>query len=271
VSLVKPGSAFQIATNVASKRKTPALVAFYAGDRVFGSDAESLAARKPRVTVADAHKLLGRNATHPGAVAYAGAPGYYGLALGTNARGGRDVLLPTDDTGDVPPLPPAADAGADAGGASGGGLFSSLLGGGAKGSAAAAPEGVADGAAAGGGGAYPPAGYTSFSAEELSAQVLEHVRGFTEDFAGGARVRDAVITVPAYATQGERLALLDAAELAGFHVLALLDENTAAGVHYGIDRVTENGTHHMLLYNMGAEATQVTLFAYDSYVARSMP
>jgi hypothetical protein len=40
-------------------------------------------------------------------------------------------------------------------------------------------------------------------------------------------------------------------------VLGLVDENTAAGVHYGIDRVFENKTHVMVLYNMGSEATQV--------------
>ena len=112
------------------------------------------------------------------------------------------------------------------------------------------------------------AGEPRFSAEEAAAQVLLHVREFTEAFAE-LRVPQAALTVPMYATQAERAALLDVAELAGFKVLALVEENTAAGVHYGIDRVTENGTHHMLLYNMGAEATQVTLFAYDSYVSKA--
>ena len=102
------------------------------------------------------------------------------------------------------------------------------------------------------------------SAEEASTQLLTHVREFTEAFAE-LKVPHAVFTVPMYATQAERAALLDVAALAGFKVLAIMDENTAAGVHYGIDRVTTNGTHYMMLYNMGAESTQVTLFAYDAY------
>jgi hypoxia up-regulated 1 len=249
VSLVKPGQSFQIAINLQSKRKTPALLAYYAGDRVFGSDAESLAARKPRVVVADPQKLLGRNSTHPASVQYAG-PSYYGTTQVTNSRGGLDFLLPSDETGTVPALEmPVAEG---EGESEKKGIFSSLFGSSkeAEASAFAVPEGS-----------------VGFSSEELSAQLLEHVREFTEDFAGGAKIRDTVITVPAYYTQHERLSLLDAAELAGLHVLALLDENTAAGIHYGIDRVADPGTTHwMVLYNMGAESTQVTLFAYDSYM-----
>lgn len=114
-------------------------------------------------------------------------------------------------------------------------------------------------------------GPTRFSAEELTAMLLGYARDFTaiaaEAPSGGAKpvIKEVVLTVPTYATQNERLALLDAAELAGLKVLALVDENTAAAVHYGIDRVFENTTHHLLLYNLGHEAAQVTLFAFDSY------
>jgi hypoxia up-regulated 1 len=209
VALVKPGKAYQVVTNVESKRKTPNVVAFYAEERLFGGHADAKRASKPRHVVPEPFALLGRAFSHPRTAAYANGSDYM-VALSRNARGGADLLLP-------------------------------------PGSVAAS------------------AGEPSFSAEEAAAQVLLHVREFTEAFAE-LRVPQAALTVPMYATQAERAALLDAAELAGFKVLALVEENTAAGVHYGIDRVTENTTHHMLLYNMGAEATQVTLFAYDSYV-----
>ena len=97
---------------------------------------------------------------------------------------------------------------------------------------------------------------TRYSVEELSAMLLAHARDFASAVAE-QRIQDAVITVPSFATQGERLALVAAAELAGLKVLALIDENTATGVHYGIDRVFENAMHYMMLYNMGAESTQV--------------
>ena len=42
-------------------------------------------------------------------------------------------------------------------------------------------------------------------------------REFSGDFSGGP-IFDVVLTVPSYATQNERLALVDAAELAGLKV-----------------------------------------------------
>lgn len=98
-----------------------------------------------------------------------------------------------------------------------------------------------------------------YSAEELTSMLLGHARDFASHVAE-QKIQDAVITIPAYATQSERLALISAAELAGIKVLALIDENTATGVHYGIDRIFENTTHYMMLYNMGAETTQVCFF-----------
>ena len=65
--------------------------------------------------------------------------------------------------------------------------------------------------------------------------------------------------------QAEREALIDAAEMAGLNVLSLVEENTAAAVQYGIDRVFENDSHIMMVYNMGAESTQVSIFEYTAY------
>ena len=96
---------------------------------------------------------------------------------------------------------------------------------------------------------------------------------YAKDFSAAhtsSAVRDVVITHKQYATQGEKLALIDAAELAGLNVLGLVEENTAAAVHYGIDRVTEeNSTHTLLLYNMGATSTQVSVVVYTSYQDKS--
>lgn len=56
-----------------------------------------------------------------------------------------------------------------------------------------------------------------FSVEEITAMVLAHGREFSEAVAEG-KIKDCVITVPAFYTQNERLALVDAAELAGLNV-----------------------------------------------------
>ena len=48
-------------------------------------------------------------------------------------------------------------------------------------------------------------------------------------------VKEAVITVPSYFTQEQRLMLIDAAEMAGLNVNQLVHENTAAATMYAVD------------------------------------
>lgn len=105
----------------------------------------------------------------------------------------------------------------------------------------------------------------SFTAEELTAMFLSYAKHFSSLFAGGAEIIDTVLTVPAHFTQQNRLALLDAASLAGLRVLSLVDENTAAGVQYGLDKVFANTTHTVLVYNGGASGVQVSVLEYSSY------
>jgi hypoxia up-regulated 1 len=78
--------------------------------------------------------------------------------------------------------------------------------------------------------------------------------------------RDVVLTVPSFATQSERRALLDAAVLADLNVLALVEENTAAAVHYAMDKTFENDQVY-LFYNMGASALQVSLVRFYTFDA----
>jgi len=76
-----------------------------------------------------------------------------------------------------------------------------------------------------------------------------------------------VLTVPSFYTQHERRALLDAADLADLNVLGLIDENAAAALHYGIDRVDEKPLH-ILFYNMGGSSLEVSIARYYSYEAK---
>ena len=50
-------------------------------------------------------------------------------------------------------------------------------------------------------------------------------------------------------------------------VLGIVDENFAAGVLYAIDN-TYNETTNVLVYNMGASSTQVSIHSHDSYPVR---
>ncbi len=103
-----------------------------------------------------------------------------------------------------------------------------------------------------------------FTPEELVAMVLTHAKDITAAYGVTAPLKDCVLTVPAFYTQHERRALLDAAELADLNVLALINENTAAALHFGIDRIDETPVNY-LFYNMGANSLQVSVVRYLSY------
>ena len=70
---------------------------------------------------------------------------------------------------------------------------------------------------------------------EVSAEILKVLRERAEASLGGELV-GAVVTVPAYFDDAERQATKDAAQLAGLHVLRLLNEPTAAAIAYGLDQ-----------------------------------
>jgi hypoxia up-regulated 1 len=103
-----------------------------------------------------------------------------------------------------------------------------------------------------------------FTPEELVAMVLTHAKDITAAYGVTTPLKDCVLTVPSFYTQHERRALLDAAELAELNVLALVNENTAAALHFGIDRIDEKPLNY-LFYNMGAGALQVSVVRYLSY------
>lgn len=98
-------------------------------------------------------------------------------------------------------------------------------------------------------------GLDYFTPEELVAMVLVHAKDITKQY-GGSYVHDAVLVAPAFYTQLERQALIDAADLADIRVLSLMDENAAAALIFGIDNVYENPTN-FLFYNLGASCLQV--------------
>ncbi|GMI28673.1 hypothetical protein TeGR_g261, partial [Tetraparma gracilis] len=114
-----------------------------------------------------------------------------------------------------------------------------------------------------------------YTPEELTAMVLSHARDITREFTSDGKAvkdplpKDAVLTVPAFATHHERSSLLVAADLAGLNVLALVEETTAAALHYGMDKVVPAGEEEtVLFYNLGATSLQVAVARYFSYEVR---
>jgi molecular chaperone DnaK len=78
----------------------------------------------------------------------------------------------------------------------------------------------------------------SYSAQEISAMILQKMKQTAEDYLG-EKVTDAVITVPAYFNDSQRQATKDAGKIAGLNVLRIINEPTAASLAYGLDKKHE--------------------------------
>mmetsp|Transcript_26036 Transcript_26036/g.57351 ORF Transcript_26036/g.57351 Transcript_26036/m.57351 type:complete len:940 (+) Transcript_26036:118-2937(+) len=105
--------------------------------------------------------------------------------------------------------------------------------------------------------------------EELTAMVLQYAEEFTHHYGKEkghvyGDITDCVLTVPSFATQSERQALLDAAEVGGFKVLGLIDENTASALNFGMDKTFEEQKIY-LFYNLGGSSLQVSVIKFHHY------
>ena len=75
----------------------------------------------------------------------------------------------------------------------------------------------------------------AYSPQEISAFILRKIRSDAEKQLG-EKVTKAVITVPAYFNDSQRQATQEAGIMAGFDVMRIINEPTAASLAYGIDR-----------------------------------
>ncbi|MEI8320681.1 MAG: Hsp70 family protein [Alphaproteobacteria bacterium] len=76
----------------------------------------------------------------------------------------------------------------------------------------------------------------------------------------GKKVTKAVITVPAYFSEGARTMTRKAATLAGFEVLRLLNEPTAAALAYHLDEGKEG---HYVVYDLGGGTFDVSVLRLE--------
>lgn len=100
----------------------------------------------------------------------------------------------------------------------------------------------------------------------VSAEILKKLKS-RATASLGAEITDAVITVPAYFDDAQRQATKDAARLAGFNVLRLLNEPTAAAIAYGLD---ENPQGVYAIYDLGGGTFDVSLLRLNRGVFEVM-
>lgn len=98
-----------------------------------------------------------------------------------------------------------------------------------------------------------------FNPEEISSMVLEKMKETAEAFLN-EKVKDAVITVPAYFNNSQRNATKVAGEIAGLNVLRIINEPTAAALAYGLHKDLK-GQKNILIFDLGGGTIDVSILS----------
>jgi len=121
---------------------------------------------------------------------------------------------------------------------------------------------------------HSPNAKRDFSPEEISASILKKLVNDASKFLKET-ITQAIITVPAYFNDSQRLATKDAGTIAGLEVLRILNEPTAAALAYGLDKKRNEvvlifdlggGTFDVSILEVGDEVFEVLATSGDTHL-----
>ena len=109
----------------------------------------------------------------------------------------------------------------------------------------------------------------TFSVEQVLAFYLKKLHEFY--IKSEVTTKDMVVTIPSYASNTERQALVDACEIAGFQCLRVINESTAIAYNYGFFRkadLSKDNERIVAFVDMGHSKTTVTIAGFKQQESR---
>ena len=96
-----------------------------------------------------------------------------------------------------------------------------------------------------------------FAPEEISSMILQYLKQMAEKKLG-VECKDAVITIPAYFNDAQREGTLQAGLIAGFNVMQVFNEPTAAAIAFGFEKPFDE-KHMAFIFDFGGGTFDVSI------------
>ena len=101
--------------------------------------------------------------------------------------------------------------------------------------------------------------------EEITSMILMKLKNLASDYLK-TPITKAVITVPAYFTDSQRQATIDAAKIIGLECVRLMSEPVSSALAYGLNKITKENSKesHIVVFDLGGGTLDVSLLSIEN-------
>ena len=99
--------------------------------------------------------------------------------------------------------------------------------------------------------------------ETISCYILKKLKNDAENFLKITDIKKAVVAVPYYFNNSQKEATMNAAYMAGFEDVVLINEPTAASMAFSFDKILEEEEKKLVIFDLGGGTFDVSLLTIE--------